>query len=268
MSSARSYLFVPGDRPDRFDKAAASGADRVILDLEDAVRPEAKAVARDAVAGWGSRAGAVVRINGAESPWFADDLALLRDAGIVEVMIPKADPEVLRVVRETLGDDVEIIALIETVAGLLQLRQICSAARIGRLAFGNLDFSLDAGIDETDRELDPVRLQLVLESRFARLPAPIDGVLPALNDPTALASGVRRARSLGFSAKLCIHPSQVASVNDGFLPNADEIAWATRVLAAIEGAAGGAVSVDGKMVDRPVVERARALVAAEMAYKR
>ncbi len=261
MPLERSYLFVPGERPERFDKAVATGADRVIVDLEDAVRPDHKEAAREAFATWSGRTEAVVRINGLDSPWFEGDVAAVGRSGVTRVMVPKAEPEVLRVVGRELGSSVEIIALIESVAGLMQSTQICADGGVGRLAFGNLDFSLDAGIDETDRELDPVRLRLVLESRYARLPPPIDGVFPSLADPAALALRVARAKALGFGGKLCIHPGQVESVNLGFLPGADELAWAERVVAAVEAAGGGAVSLDGKMVDRPVVERARVLLA-------
>ncbi len=261
MPLERSYLFVPAERPDRFDKALASGADRVIVDLEDAVRPEGKEAAREAVATWAGRTEAMVRINGLDSPWFESDVAAIGRGGITRVMVPKAEPDVLRVVRHELGPNIEITALIESVAGLMQVRKICTESGIARVAFGNLDFSLDSGVEEADRELDPVRLQLALESRHAGLPAPIDGVFPSLADPSALAVRVARAKALGFGGKLCIHPSQIEPVNGGFLPGTEELAWAERVVGAIEAAGGGAVSLDGKMVDRPVVERARALLA-------
>lgn len=265
MSLSRSFLFVPGDRPDRFDKAAASGAHGVILDLEDAVQPQAKAAARAAVAGWHGRGGAYVRINGMDTPWFEDDLALARAHGLARLVIPKAEPGVLHKVRERLGADVELIALIETVAGLFELRDACKAG-VSRLAFGNLDFSVDAGVSEGEGELDPVRLRLALESRYANLPAPIDGVFPALSDADGLARQVRRAKSLGCGGKLCIHPAQVAVVNGGFVASPEEADWARRVLAAAEQSGGGVISVDGKMVDRPVLLRARELLGAEGSF--
>lgn len=263
MGFPHSFLFVPGDRPDRFDKAAASGADQVILDLEDAVQPQGKAQARAAIAAWAGRENAVVRINGADSPWFEEDLAFVGAHGLRKLMVPKAEPVALERVAQVLGGDGEVLALIETVAGLMQVREVCASAVRPRLAFGNLDFSLDAGMSETSGELDPVRLQLALESRFGGLLPPVDGVLPSLSDPAALAEQIRRAKALGFGGKLCIHPAQVAVVNDGWRPSEAELDWARRVLAAVEAAGSGAISLDGKMVDRPVVERARIILGAE-----
>ena len=260
MPLSRSFLFVPGDRPDRFEKAANSVAHQVVLDLEDAVQPSEKDKARTAIGSWVGRAQAIVRVNGADSPWFQGDLDFVRRLGLSKIMIPKAEPQALRAVAAGLGREIEIIGLIETVAGLLQLRETCREARISRLAFGHLDFSLDAGMTETDRQLDPVRLQIALESRFANLPPPIDGVFPTLSDPIAMAAQVERAKALGFGGKLCIHPSQVAPVNEGFLPDAQELAWARRVIEAIEAVGDGVISVDGAMVDRPVVERAHAML--------
>ncbi len=260
MPLSRSFLFVPGNRADRFEKAAQSGADEIILDLEDAVEPDSKAAARDAIGSWAGRTQAVVRINARESAWFQADLAFVQAAGMVKVMVPKADPQVLAQVAAALGPEVEILALIETVAGFMRVREIAQGGFAGRLAFGNLDFGVDAGITETAGELDAMRLQLVLESRFANLPPPIDGVFITLSDPALLASHVARAKALGLGGKLCIHPAQVAPVNTGFSPSDAELAWARRILAAVETAGSGAISVDGKMVDRPVAERARAIL--------
>ena len=262
MPFPSSFLFVPGDRPDRFDKAVASGAHQVILDLEDAVAPGAKEGARRAVAAWAGRGEAVVRINGADTPWFADDLELARRSGLKKLMIPKAEPAAIKAVADACGAGMEVVALVESVAGVMQLRETCAMGGHLRLAFGNLDFALDAGMQEEARELDPIRLQLVLESRFARLSPPLDGVHPDIADAAGLAAQARRARNLGFGGKLCIHPAQVAVVNDAFRPAADELSWARRVLSAAEAAGGGAISVDGKMVDRPVLERARAILEA------
>jgi citrate lyase subunit beta/citryl-CoA lyase len=277
-SSARSYLFVPGDRPERFAKALASGADRVIIDLEDAVLPERKDAARSAIAEWArsdaagaTPSGVIVRINGADTPWFADDLAAIaslpadRAAPVVRgVMLPKADnPDPIAAVRTALPAGMEtLIALVETVAGVIRLREVASAPGLTRIAFGSVDLCVDAGILGDGEELHYIRSRLVLESRFAGLAPPIDGVSLALDDADALAKDVLRARRFGFGAKLCIHPKQVASVNAGLSPSEEEIAWAHRVVAAIETGGGrGAVAVDGKLVDKPVVDRAYAILA-------
>jgi citrate lyase subunit beta/citryl-CoA lyase len=258
---SRSFLFVPANRPDRFEKAARSGAHQVIVDLEDAVAPEDKEAARAHVAQWEGRATVIVRINGADSPWFAADLEMVRRSGITMVMVPKADPAALDLVAKPLGQRCRAVALIETVEGYANLRIICQNPVVSRLAFGNLDFGVDAGVTELNRELDPVRLQIVLESRLAGLPAPIDGVTTSWSDTEAFSAEVRHAKALGLGGKLCIHPAQVGLVNDAFLPTAEEIAWAQRVMDATAGR-GGAIALDGKMIDGPVIDRARSILAA------
>ncbi|SMG58922.1 HpcH/HpaI aldolase/citrate lyase family protein [Paraburkholderia susongensis] len=266
MKAASSYLFVPGERAERFDKALASGADRVILDLEDAVLPEAKARARDTVHDWLERHGAdarvLVRVNGVDTPWHEDDLSIAVLPGVAGIMLPKAEraSDLVRV-RASLRDSQALYALIETVDAVVRLREIAAVAGLTRLAFGSFDFCSDAGIGDDRAPLDPVRTQLVIESRHARLPAPVDGVTLALGDEAALAADVSHARSFGMGAKLCIHPRQVETVKRGFLPSEAESAWARRVLDAIAQGSAGAIAVDGKLVDRPVVERAKAIVA-------
>ena len=270
MPFERSYLFVPGDRAERFPKALASGADRVILDLEDAVQPTAKDAARDAVVRWireGSntnRSGVIVRINGADTPWHADDVEALRALNAV-AMLPKAETaETIEVLHHRVA--APLILLIETVAGLVHLRRIAACAGVARIAFGSVDFCGDASIEGEREELDFVRSQLVIESRFAGLPAPIDGVTVALDDQERIRCDVARARRFGFGAKLCIHPKQVPAVNAGFAPGADDLAWARRVIAAAASAAGrGAISVDGKLVDKPLLDRAQRLLAQHAA---
>jgi citrate lyase subunit beta / citryl-CoA lyase len=257
----KSYLFVPGDRPDRFDKAAQSGADQIILDLEDAVAPAAKAEARQAVREWGSTATmpVVIRVNAGDTPWFADDLTMAAALPSCEVMVPKSDPDVLQAAFERTGRP--LIALIETVAGVMTLRRSASLPGVARIAFGNLDFGVDSGMSDEASELDSVRTRINLESRFAGLQPPVDGVTVALTDADQLDRDLARAKRLGFGAKLCIHPRQVAAANAAFQPSEAEIAWAHRVLDAAAAAAGAAVALDGKMVDRPVLQRAKMILA-------
>lgn len=271
----RSLLFVPGHRADRFAKALASGADAVVVDLEDAVAPSAKEQARAAVAAWldsspfapipTDAGGAqppriLVRINGADSAWFDDDLSLAGKAALDAVMIPKAETrEVLDRVRSAGAR--ALVPLIETAAGFARLRETAAAPGVERLAFGTIDFQVDLGMrDAAEDELLAFRTQFVLESRLASIGAPIDGVSTAIDDAERLAHDVLRARRLGFGGKLCIHPRQVARVNALFAPGDDEIAWAQRVLEAAASAGGAAVAVDGKMVDKPVMLRAEAIL--------
>ena len=264
----RSLLFVPGDRPERFDKAAASGAHAVLLDLEDAVAPAAKSSARTAVADWLSAdtAGApqaMVRINAVDSDWHEDDLRLI--AGLpatVGVMLPKSEPQTLQAVAAQLGAGRLLYALVETVAGVLGLRTMAAMPGVNRFAFGNIDFGVDAGITvgEDEAELAAVRTAFVLESRFAGLPAPVDGVGLELSDADRMSLHAARAKRFGFGGKLCIHPRQVGAVNAVFEPSQAELSWARGVLAAFEASGGSAVSYEGKMIDRPVAEHARRLL--------
>ena len=257
-----SYLFVPGNRPDRFAKAAASGAGSIIIDLEDAVGPDDKDHARAAAVDWFVQGGAgVLRINGADTPWFAPDLVAIAACPEAGVMVPKATVAALHAVSSHLPGR-PLIALLESVEGLLQMHDLAAAPGVCRIAFGNLDFGLDARIPGTGAGLDPVRLQIAIASRHAGLPQPIDGVTVDLEDTDALAADIARARALGFTAKLCLHPRQVAVVNSVFAPTAEEIEQARRIVAADHFAHGGVLVLGGRMIDRPVLERARALLVA------
>jgi citrate lyase subunit beta/citryl-CoA lyase len=257
---ARSLLFVPGDRPDRFDKAAASGAHEIILDLEDAVAPAAKVQAREKVAAWlATGREAIVRINGADTQWYEGDVAMAKAVAGAAVMLPKADAaSVARTVTALPGR--RLIALLETVAGYMQLHEVASTAGVERIAFGSVDFCAETGIADEGEAMTPVRTAIVLASCHAGLQPPIDGVSVEFNDEARMTADARRSRQLGFGGKLCIHPRQVAAVNAAFLPTPAEREWAQRVLAAFEASGGAATAVDGKMIDKPVVDRARRIV--------
>lgn len=265
----RAYLFVPGDRPERFAKARACGADAVIVDLEDAVAAQSKALARDALAAaLDESAPLVVRINSAGTPWFADDLALCRHPGVSAVMLPKADgiDAVCEVVETTFKD---VFAIIESARGVEEVRAIARVPGVVRLAFGSVDLALDLGIDcapdGSEDELLYFRSQLVLASRLAGLAAPADGVSTAIDNEQRLSRDAERARRLGFGAKLCIHPKQVAPVQAAFASTVAQLAWARRVRDAFAAAGGAAVSVDGQMIDRPLNERALAILRSASA---
>ncbi len=259
-----SYLFVPGNRPERFDKALAAGADCVIVDLEDAVPPTEKELARAAVIGWlASRAAdakpVAVRINSGDSVWFTDDLALCQLPGVASVVLPKAaDPgDVSRVMSSGARS---VLALIESAQGIANATLIAGLPGVERLMFGHIDFSVDLGIEGDERELDYFRSQLVLASRLAGIAAPVDGVTTALDDDVVLRADTLRGKRFGFGGKLCIHPKQLAAVHASYMPTDADIAWATRVLDAAAAAYGAAVAVDGKMVDLPVMIRAERIL--------
>ncbi len=258
----RSYLFVPADRPDRYAKALAAGAGAVIVDLEDAVAPDAKVAARHALASWLARASAsvLVRVNAADTDGFADDLALCGHAAVAGVVLPKAERRADLAHASAIAAGKRLYPLIETAAGYDAVRTLASAPGVERLIFGSIDFQVDLGIDGEGDELLMFRSGLVLASRLAGLRAPVDGVSTAIDDADALRADVARARKLGFGAKLCIHPKQVAVVDAAFAPSDAERDWARRVLDAAERSGGAAVAVDGKMVDKPVILRAKAIL--------
>ncbi len=257
----RSLLFVPGDRPDRFEKAWNAGADAVILDLEDAVTAGKKAEAREAIAAWLSPERPVyVRINDPATEWYEGDLEAAVRPGLAGIIVPKAeDPEQLAQLASRVGE-MRLIATIETALGVWNARAVAEAPGVERLAFGSIDLQLDAGITGEGEELLYARSRTVLASRVAGILPPLDGVTVALDDPEQLETDVDRARRLGFGGKMCIHPKQVEAVNRGFRPSQDRVAWAERVLRAAETTSSGAIKVDGELIDRPVIERAKAVL--------
>ncbi|MGU7770498.1 HpcH/HpaI aldolase/citrate lyase family protein [Burkholderia sp. MR1-5-21] len=261
--SPQSYLFVPGSRPDRFDAACSSGADAVIVDLEDAVEPAKKDAARATVAAWVSRARPVlVRINGRGTPWFDDDARLAALDGVAGIVLPKAEhPDDVIAVVSRAQRKVPVFPLIETAQGMWSAMEIAKAPCVKRLMFGTLDFIAEMGTDDDRDALNPYRAQLALVSRVAGLDQPVDGVTPDIQDAGRLATDARNGKRHGFGAKLCIHPKQIATVHACYGPDERDLAWAARVIDAVSNAEAGAITVEGKMVDRPVVLRAERLLA-------
>jgi citrate lyase subunit beta / citryl-CoA lyase len=265
VTPAISYLFVPGNRPDRFDKALASGADAIILDLEDAVVPEDKALAREHIAAWlSTRVDAdervLVRINDAATPWFDDDLAFARDAKLRGIVLPKAElAEQIGRVCAALSANALVVPIIESARGLLEVDGIAQALSVQRLAFGTLDYAVDLELSGDERGLVYPACRIAIASRAAGLLTPIAGVTTDIADEGKLLADIAFARACGFGAKLCIHPRQVAALHRAMAPLPEEIAWARRVIAAAS-ATAGAVQVDGQMVDRPVVLKAQGIL--------
>ena len=267
LAYATTFLFVPGDRPDRFAKAVSSGADAVILDLEDAVAPENKADALDAVidalgvapTGVASQVRAIVRIN-THALYMGLELAALSELvtkpnhGLLGIMLPKTETadEVVAVHR-LLG--VPVIALLETAAGIANANDIARAEGVSRLAFGAVDFARDLDATET-AVFDFARSQIVIASRAAGHDAPIDSPCVSIDDAAAIRTESQRAAGFGFTGKMCIHPSQIEHVTAGFAPTDQQVAWAERVVA-LE---GGAARLGDEMIDKPVVDRAKRIL--------
>jgi len=246
LSDACSFLFVPATQPERYGKALASGADGVIIDLEDAVGLDDKAKAREILKNtWPSisidqKHRIVVRCNAPGSSFYAADLVLAKELQVRHLMIPKTES------RDHINGAAEelkttaFIPMIETPLGLHHLNEIASAEQVLRLALGNLDMQVELGIscDDNETEIDTARFMLVLAST---------------DDEPRIFAHAQKAKRFGFGAKLCIHPKQIPIIKRAFSPTVEEISWAKRVLAADNASNGQAVKVDGKMVDRPVV---------------
>lgn len=261
----RSYLFVPGNKPDRFEKALASGADATILDLEDAVSEEDKEAARENVSDWlssdSSNHPVYVRVNALSTSGFDADLTAVALSGLTGVLLPKAErSSEIEAVASRLTSGVSVVPIVETALGLWNVGDVAASSRVERIAFGSLDLQLDLGIEHGPEELLYARSRLVVASRAMRILPPIDGVTVSLDDPESLAAEVNRARRSGFGGKLCIHPKQVAEVNRGFAPTEAEITWAKRVLEAVQ-KTDGTTQLDGEMIDRPVIEKAKSTLA-------
>ncbi|SAK87465.1 HpcH/HpaI aldolase [Caballeronia pedi] len=270
---ARSLLFVPATRPERFAKALGSGANCIIIDLEDAVADDSKISAREQLAQHlpqltpAQLARTLVRVNAVDTRWHDAEIALLRnwsDKGVT-VMLPKSDhAAAIRDVAQALGPKAAIVALVESLSGLDAADSLARDPQVIRLAFGHLDFQLDLGMHASaeEPELAFARNALVAASRRAGLTAPIDGVTTDIGNTERLIADARRARAFGFSGKLCIHPSQVDAVNEVLDYSDAEKAWALRVLGEAAKHGGEAFRLEGVMVDLPVIRAAEAIVAS------
>jgi len=276
----RSFLFVPGDRPDRMEKALGSGADALILDLEDAVAPSAKPEARRAVAkflGANSNASLWVRINPLDGPDADRDLQAVLSGHPDGIVLPKAEGgasvnELARRLTERGNVTAQILAIAtETPAAMFQLGSYGGAKRLAGLTWGAEDLPAAIGA-ATSREEDgsftpPYQLarSLCLFGAAAAGVAPIETVYPAFRDLEGLAAYAGRARRDGFTGMMAIHPAQVGPINAAFTPSEAEIAHARAVIAAFEAQPGaGALSLDGRMIDRPhLVQAQRTLASAE-----
>ncbi|QIL82427.1 CoA ester lyase [Diaphorobacter sp. HDW4A] len=269
LASARSFLFVPGNRPERFETALRSGADAVVLDLEDSVPLGAKSFAREGISkAWAGlqvlEVPLVVRINAPHQPIGLDDLQWLSSLdGLAGVMVPKAESGLALAEVRAVLPGIPILPLIESAAGYANISEIACAAGVLRLVIGHIDFMADTGLlgSEDELELAPLRFAVAMATRLGQLAPAVDGVTVIIADDESLRRDTLRALRFGFGGKLCIHPRQIEVVHRCIAPSADEVAWARRVLEADAASGGAAVQVDGRMIDLPVMLQARRLLA-------
>ncbi|CUH62313.1 (3S)-malyl-CoA thioesterase [Thalassovita gelatinovora] len=266
FTTAQSLLFVPGDRAERIPKALASAAGAVIVDLEDAVAPEAKDRARRAVGGFLAAtpsARILLRINAVDSPWYDGDRALAAYRGVVGVVLPKSD---LASLTRAAGDtDTPLWPLVETAQGIQDMPGLARIPGVARLLLGTIDLALDLGLDAAHpggrTMLDMARYQLVNGSVAAGLALPVDGVFTDLGDDTGLAACAAHAKACGMTGMMCIHPKQTEVVNAAFSPDPAQTDWARRVLDAAVGQ-NGAFRFEGQMIDKPVLGRAARILTS------
>lgn len=276
--SARSYLYVPGDRADRLAKASERGADALIADLEDSVAPSAKESARATVAEWVRRLGPEsvpqvwVRVNSGEL--MPDDVRAVVVAGLAGIYVSKTDSvEVLTIVDELLSEcegsanlptrSIRVAPLIESALGMLSVEQIARGPRVSHLALGEADLRAELGITPSDdaAELAPIRMQIVLASAAGGIAPPVGGVLADFRDLDALRRTSEGLRRMGFRGRAAIHPDQVPVINEVFTPTTAEIESARKVLALYEEARARGTGViadeNGRMIDEAVARAAR-----------
>lgn len=279
-SLRRTFLFTPGNRPERLAKAAGLACDAVIFDLEDAVpmaaieKEAARTAATEALSTleFGTRERGV-RINPLSGPYGRGDLLAVVAAPLDWVVLPKCEDaaQVTQVAQilQAAGCGAGIIPMVETAKGLVNAEAIAAAPRVAALFFGAHDFSVDIGAELDGQALLYARSRVVVAARAAGVD-PIDSPYAQIDDPVGLVQEAVQARRLGFAGKQVIHPSQIGPVNQAFTPDPSQVAWAQRIVdtySQAEAAGLGAVAAGGEMIDAPVVARARQILAADGATK-
>ena len=289
MTLNRSFLFAPGNVARRVEKALTLDADAVIVDLEDSVADSDKEATRKLVAEAlqrPRRGRGYVRVNAPSSPFCHGDLMATVSKGVDGVVLPKVESAAdlhaidwliwnLELERGIAPGSIDLMPQIETAAGVQRIDRVLQARnlrpysgpwRVKRVAFGAADYGHDLGLSPTldEPELADARARVVLASRAAGFENPIDSPWFHLKEADAFRRALERSRRGGFQGRLCVHPDQLAPVNAAYMPSAEEVARAERIVAAFKEAEArgeAAVQVDGQMVDYPVVFRARALIA-------
>lgn len=268
FANTKTWLFVPATRMDQVAKAFASGADAVIVDLEDAVALTDKAQARTAIQDYYNSQdyqSIWLRINQASSVEFTKDLALCQQLpNLAGIVLAKAE-QAANIEQLHQATGLPVIALIETALGLYQIDSMAGASGLLAFSYGFLDLcndlSVQVGTTAADIIANQIRYQLILSSKVHQLLAPIDTIYPDFNDSKGLQARVTLWSQMGMSGMLCIHPKQVAVVKDTLLPSADELDFAKRVVEKYQCSGQAVFEINGNMVDAPVIERCQQLLA-------
>jgi citrate lyase subunit beta/citryl-CoA lyase len=292
----RSFLFVPANVPRRVEKSLTLEADALILDLEDSVAPSDKAPSRDAVVaalGRSRQSLFYVRVNAPSTPYCYADLVATVQKGLDGIVVPKIESAAdlhaidwliaaLERERGIAEGSLDLMPQIETATGVQRVDRILQARnlrpyrapwRVKRACFGAADYANDLGLSPTldEPELADARARIVLASRAAGLENPIDSPWFHFKEAAAFARALERSRRGGFQGRCCVHPDQIAPVNDAYRPSDEDLAAAERIVTAFaeaEQRGAAAIQVDGQMVDYPVAYRAQALLDAVRPLKR
>lgn len=253
-------LFVPGTRSDRFEQAIQSGADTIIIDLEDSVSQSQKQVARENLLGFDKQGcNLFVRVNDLDSPFVRDDLACLKKCGEVGIMLSKSeDPHAITQWLEQHSGTRQILCLIETVKGFAQTSALMQHENVIGCAFGHFDFSTDLGCEADISLLAPYRADLVLQSKLHGKAAPLDCVTADISQIGQLKLDCEDAKRRGFGGKLLIHPSQVKPAQSIFLPSEDDYEKAKELVAVTANQA--VIQHEGRMIDKPILKKAEQLI--------
>lgn len=281
MSLNRTFLFAPGNHPRRVEKAFVTGADAVILDLEDATAVAEKVPTRDTVVEAlkaPRRCRGYVRVNAIDTEFCFGDLETVIGPWLDGIMLPKlesvSDLETIdwtmRNFEQRAGLEVgsiDLMPIIETARGLAAARDICGAgSRVRRVTLGAGDYTRDLNLQWTlaEDEIAAARAELVLASRLGEIEPPIDTVFIHIKEAEAFIASSRKGREFGFQGRMCIHPNQIEPANSAYTPTAAEAEWARRIIESFEAAeaeGSASIQVDGYFVDYPIVEKAQRVVA-------
>ncbi|ETP67254.1 hypothetical protein G159_19095 [Planococcus glaciei CHR43] len=274
----RSLMFTPGTNKERLLKSVSSEADALLWDLEDAVHPDEKAAARaviqEALDELEDKPAKPIflRVNQYGTEWYAEDVKLARHENVNGIMLPKA--ESARQVQETwdgMGANGELIVLVETAVGIVRLEDIFSNPNVSGVAFGAIDYAVDADLTLTEAGLEAIyaRSRIVTYAKAAGIDGIYDTVFADIHNTESLQKRAVSARALGFNGQMAVHPKQIETIHEVYSPSREDIDWAVKVLhhAEHEAKGAGVFMLDGKMVDRPIIEKAKQIYQAAERYQ-